>query len=187
MALIRRNLLGLGDVTTVANEIQTIEGYIAPNSQYPQGSISYRYNNPGNLRPAGQTGCTPVSTASGTFCSFPTYDDGYSALENQIELQASEGQTIQQFVNQYAPPSENNSTSYAAAIASATGLSVNDPLSAAISGGDSSSTSATGDDSTDDSGNTDSSSDADTSSGIDPTVALGIGATLLAFAWLLSR
>lgn len=118
--------LGIGDINQVAQTIQTVEGY------YP-GSLAYRNNNPGNLRPAGQPGCTPVSSASGQFCSFDSYSDGYQALLNQISLDASRGLTIAQFLQKYAPASDSNDpTSYAATLAAATGLSVGDPLSAAL-------------------------------------------------------
>jgi hypothetical protein len=117
----------MGDFSSVASTIQTIEGW------FP-GSISYRNNNPGNLRPAGQPGCTSVSTASGNFCSFPSLQAGQQALDNQIALDASRGLTISQFAAKYAPAQDSNDpASYAAKIASATGLSVNDPLSMADS------------------------------------------------------
>lgn len=115
----------LGDLSTVAATIKQIEGY------YP-GTPAYRDNNPGNLRPQGQPGCTPGADG---FCSFPDYATGYQALLNQINLDASRGETIQEFINKYAPASDgNNPISYAASIANATGLSPSDQLSAAIAG-----------------------------------------------------
>jgi hypothetical protein len=114
---------GLGDINTVAQTIQTVEGY------YP-GPVSYTNNNPGNLKYAGQAGATQGANG---FAVFSTYDAGYQALVNQINLDASRGQTIAQFTSIYAPAADNNNpTSYAATIANATGLSVNDPLSEAI-------------------------------------------------------
>lgn len=119
---------GVGDFSTVASTIQTIEGW------FP-GSLSFQNNNPGNLRPAGQPDCTSVSTASGLFCSFPSLQSGQQALDNQIALDASRGLTIQQFAAKYAPAQDSNDpASYAAQLAAATGLSVNDPLSLADSG-----------------------------------------------------
>lgn len=123
----RNQQLGIGDFSTVASAIQTIEGW------FP-GSISYRNNNPGNLRPAGQPGCTTVTTASGAFCSFPTLAQGQQALDDQIALDASRGLTIAQFAQKYAPAQDSNDpSSYAAQIAAATGLSVDDPLAMADS------------------------------------------------------
>ena len=107
----------------VANIIQTIEGW------FP-GSVSQSNNNPGNLVYAGQSGATGASSSG--FAVFPTVAAGYQALLNQINLDASRGLTIAQFAAKYAPAQDGNDpTSYADQIAAATGLSVNDPLSAA--------------------------------------------------------
>lgn len=127
-------LLGMGDINTVAQTIQKVEGY------YP-GTAAYRNNNPGNLRccgtgvpcgiqsSAGATGCE----AGTNFAVFPSYQAGYNGLLSQIQLDASRGLSISQFINKYAPASDNNNpTSYGAQIANASGLNVNDPLSWAI-------------------------------------------------------
>jgi hypothetical protein len=159
-------LLGLGDISTVAQKIQQIEGY------YP-GSLAYRNNNPGNLRPAGQPGCTPVAG----FCSFTDYNAGYSALEKQIQLDASRGLSIADFIAKYAPASDSNDpASYAAAVASAAGLSVSDPLSAALDG----------------SAPTDTSDGMDTSSadildGVSMPMLIGGASAFGILAWILFR
>lgn len=121
---------GLGAIasgyTTVADTVVRQEGY---NSKLAP------LNNPGNLIYAGQTGATPVTINGTTWASFPTYDAGYQALLNQIALDASRGLTIAQFTAKYAPAAAGNDpVTYAANIAAATGLSVNDPLSAAAAG-----------------------------------------------------
>jgi len=121
-----RRRRGFGDLSTVAAAIQQIEGW-AP------GTRSYRNNNPGNLMYAGQPGATGQDPQG--FAIFPDYQTGLTALDNQITLDASRGQTISQFTSIYAPASDgNNPTSYAAQIASAAGLSPSDSLSAAIAG-----------------------------------------------------
>lgn len=122
---------GLGAIasgyTTVADTVVRQEGY---NSKLAP------LNNPGNLIYAGQSGATPVTVNGTTWASFPTYDAGYQALLNQISLDASRGLTIAQFTAKYAPAaSGNDPVTYAANIAAATGLSVNDPLSAAAAAG----------------------------------------------------
>jgi hypothetical protein len=115
---------GLGDINTVAQTIQQVEGWTP-------GSVSQRNNNPGNLKCAGQPGL--VGCDSSNFAIFPDYATGYQALENQISLDASRGLTIAQFTQKYAPASDaNNPSSYAATIANAAGVTVNDPLSAAL-------------------------------------------------------
>ena len=119
----KRRIRGMGQFTSIANEIQQLEGWFT-------GSVSQTNNNPGNLMYAGQPGATG-QTAAG-FAIFPTYQAGYQALQNQIALDASRGLTISQFANKYAPAAGGNDpASYAAQLAAATGLSVNDPLSMA--------------------------------------------------------
>jgi hypothetical protein len=117
---------GLGDFSSVASVIQTVEGW------FP-GSTSYRNNNPGNLKYAGQAGA--IGQDANGFAIFPDYQTGYQALLNQISLDASRGESIAQFTAKYAPAQDaNDPASYAATIASATGLSVNDPLASADTG-----------------------------------------------------
>ena len=118
----------------VANTIKTIEGW------FKTGTVSQRLNNPGNLMYAGQAGATPhpIYDADGklvgTFAEFSSPDAGEAALQRQIQLDASRGLSIQDFANKYAPSGHgtNDPNAYAQQIAAATGLSVNDPLSAAI-------------------------------------------------------
>jgi len=161
---------GLGTISTLAAAIQQQEGY------YP-GSLAYQNNNPGNLMPAGQPGCTP---GAGGFCSFPSYDAGYAALVNQLNIDASRGYTLLQFTTKYLGGDPNNPGTapggdpnvYAANLAAAAGVSVNDPLSSAIdpSTGLPLDTSNLGD-----------------AAGSDTfTMALAVGGALLA-AWLLMR
>ena len=126
--------LGLGAYSSLASTIQTLEGW------YP-GSLSYRLNNPGNLKYAGQAGAVPSSIAGPDgipFAQFSSYDAGKAALERQIALDASRGLSISAFAKKYAPAEDaNNPVSYAAHLASARGLSVDAPLSFAADAGDS--------------------------------------------------
>ena len=123
----------IGDLNTVAQAIQTQEGFYA-------GTLAWQNNNPGNLVPAGQPGYSP---GAGGFCSFPDYQTGYNALLNQINLDASRGYTILQFTTKYLGGDPNNPGSapggdpnvYAANIAAAAGVSPNDLLSTAIASG----------------------------------------------------
>ncbi len=118
---------GLGDINTVANAIVTQENMAL---NYPT------LNNPGALMYAGQPGAVQ---GPGGFAQFSTYDAGYQALLNQINLDASRGQTISQFTSIYAPAGVpgNNPDIYAQNIANAAGVSPSDLLSTAIAGGSS--------------------------------------------------
>lgn len=117
---------GVGDLATIANVIQTQEGW------FP-GSVSQRNNNPGNLKCAGQPGV--VSCDPRGFAVFSDYAAGYQALQSQISLDASRGLSIADFMAKYAPASDaNDPASYAAKVAQAAGLQVSDPLAAALGG-----------------------------------------------------
>lgn len=114
-------------VTSIANAIQTQEGY------YP-GSVAYINNNPGNLVYAGQPGAV---AGTGGFARFDTYQDGYAALQNQITLDVTRGTdvngnpttTVAQLMTSWAPPSENDTAAYIANVSASTGFDPNAPLS----------------------------------------------------------
>lgn len=74
-----------------------------------KNQLAYKNNNPGNLRFAGQDGAT--LGASG-FAKFETPEAGYQALLSQIQLDQTRNLTVAQFINKYAPPSENDTPKY---------------------------------------------------------------------------
>ena len=80
--------------------IQQFEGWY-------EGSRSFRNNNPGNLKYAGQTGSTGQD--AGGFAVFPNYETGFAALERQIELSLlgyagySAEMTLLEFFERYSP------------------------------------------------------------------------------------
>jgi hypothetical protein len=113
-------------ISTIASTIQTVEGY------YP-GSLAYQNNNPGNLIYVGQAGATE---GAGGFAAFPSYDAGYQALVNQIQIYSNQGLTINQMMNKYAPAGDgsNNPTAYAQTIASALGVSPDTTVADALAG-----------------------------------------------------
>lgn len=115
-------VLAPSQTATIASTIQQVEGY------YP-GSVSYRNNNPGNLVYVGQAGATGAD-ANG-FAIFPSYAAGLQALDDQIQLYAGRGLSIQGMMNIYAPASDGNDpNSYASQIASALGV---DPSTSLLS------------------------------------------------------
>jgi hypothetical protein len=83
---------------------------MSSNIQIPSSSrLAKVNNNPGNLRYVGQKGATK---GEGGFAKFSSPEEGVKALENQIRLDSSRGLTLAQFINKYAPPSENNTSQY---------------------------------------------------------------------------
>lgn len=98
-------------ISQFAEAIKEFEGWFPPGTKgYPKGSVSYRNNNPGNLR------WSPFESGNvNNFSVFKTYDDGWKGLLHQIRI-AVNGKskvyrptdTILQFFEKYAPSSDNN-------------------------------------------------------------------------------
>lgn len=122
---------GLGDALTsaIASAITKMEGYIPPNSSYPNGSLAYQNNNPGNIRYVqGGYNYPGAVPGAGGFARYPDLATGQAALQHQIDVQIASGQNLTQFFNQYAPSNENNTQAYIASVASQTGIDPSIPL-----------------------------------------------------------
>lgn len=98
--------------------IQAFEGWT-------EGSVSYRNNNPGNLKYAHQKGAIGIDPAG--FAVFPTYADGWQALMAQLEAAFSGAShvyspedTLSEFFAKYT---EGDSQSYANYVADRLGVS----------------------------------------------------------------
>lgn len=92
----------------------------------PPNTLAFRNNNPGNLRFVGQAGAEPGEKG---FARFESPMAGFVALVRQVELDQSRGYTLDQFMNKYAPPSENNTAAYVAQMEKWLGINRNDPIS----------------------------------------------------------
>ena len=106
----------MATIQDLANYIMQMEGYNIT------GSLAQRNNNPGNLRWA--------STQTGTNAGYATFaspQDGYNALIAYI--QANMNLTLGNFINKYAPPTENNTSAYTSFVANGLNLSADTPLS----------------------------------------------------------
>jgi hypothetical protein len=107
-------------LSALAAAIKTQEGW------YP-GSLSFRNNNPGNLRYVGQAGAVP---GEGGFAKFPSEAAGDAALQNQIVLDASRGTdaagrpvvTVADLIESWAPSSENDTGAYISSVVTQTGF-----------------------------------------------------------------
>lgn len=85
------------------------------------GSGTSPVNNPGNLRPAGQ---------STGFQTFATPEEGLRAMARQLQIYGTRDHldTISDIVSKYAPKSENDTASYIKDVARKTGFSATDHL-----------------------------------------------------------
>lgn len=90
-----------------------------PAAGSPSGSspLGIRNNNPGNLRPGGQ------------FSSYATPEAGLGGMANNLRRYGRNGwNTVGSIISHWAPPNENNTSAYIAAISRATGFAPNQPL-----------------------------------------------------------
>ena len=89
-----------------------------------------RNNNPGNLRPGSNWQGLDTPPSEGGYLRFvsPFYGLRAAAI-NLINQQRKHGlRTVRSIINKYAPPSENNTTSYIAAVCTALGVSADQQL-----------------------------------------------------------
>jgi len=88
-----------------------------------------RNNNPGNIRPsAGITWQGSTGTAN-NFVVFQSVYWGLRALARDISTKIGRGlNTIRLIISEYAPPSENDTASYIAAVSRDTGLTPDEPV-----------------------------------------------------------
>jgi uncharacterized protein (TIGR02594 family) len=95
------------------------------------GTIAWRFNNPGNLRPAGTNASIRIGigkTANGEFCIFPSYEVGRRAKKELLRRKYDK-YTIPEALEIYAPRSENDTDAYVEHIIQKTGLPRDKPLS----------------------------------------------------------
>jgi hypothetical protein len=117
-------------VDSIAQSIAAVESGGNPNA------LSYRNNNPGNLR---SWGSNPIVNG---YAKFPTLQDGWNALYSQINLNISRGLTLNEFFagkpgvyDGYAPSADKNKPyAYAARVGSDAGIPVDVPLSSLVLG-----------------------------------------------------
>jgi hypothetical protein len=107
----------------MAQAIMEFEGYF-------EGSVSFRNNNPGNLKYRKQAGSTGADSHGHAI--FTTFQEGYAALINQIRMMFSGQSAIYQpgmsLYQVFAKYAEGNSLEYAQFVASRLGVSPDNTL-----------------------------------------------------------
>jgi hypothetical protein len=103
--------------------------------EYSGGTPAWRNNNPGNLRAykssfdrgAIGTGSGATTEAPG-FAIFPDIDTGWNAMVGLLSSQTYQNLTIEEAINRYAPPNENNVEDYLKFIENQTGFPRTTPM-----------------------------------------------------------
>jgi len=86
--------------------------------------------NPGHLMYAGQTGAVPVSLYAGgrAWAGWNSWEEGVQGIRNQIRRDAKRGLNLEQFINKYAPASENPTSAYVGNVEAWAGIDRRTPL-----------------------------------------------------------
>jgi hypothetical protein len=94
------------------------------------GTISWRNNNPGNIRPSAFATKHGAIGQSGGFAVFPTLEAGEKARKDLLfQTTSYKYLTITQAISKYAPPNENPTASYIANVSRSVGVSPDTKLS----------------------------------------------------------
>jgi hypothetical protein len=109
--------------------LETLKRAIAAREGFGRAhNVPSRTNNPGDLLYRQQRGATPYPVMgqdgkTRVYAQFRTVADGWAALEAQIRLDAARGETLEQFIEKYAPASDaNDPASYLSFVMRAVGL-----------------------------------------------------------------
>lgn len=108
-------------------------GGAQPASGQPRG---YRNNNPLNIEAGNFAASIPGYQGSdGRFAKFASLDQGVAAADKLLSTYGAQGiNTVSGVINKWAPPTENNSTAYAATVAKALGVAPDAPINLADPG-----------------------------------------------------
>lgn len=91
--------------------------------EFSGGSRDWRNNNPGNLEDGKFARDNGAIGADGRFAIFPDVTTGFNAMAGLLSTNAYQNLTIEDAINRYAPPNENNSENYLKSIERQTGFS----------------------------------------------------------------
>lgn len=115
---LNKNMAGKNRETIIGDEIRK------------GGTISWRNNNPGNIRPSAFATKYGAIGQSGGFAVFPTLDAGEKARKDLLfQTTSYKYLTITQAISKYAPPNENPTASYIANVSRSVGVSPDTKLS----------------------------------------------------------
>jgi RHS repeat-associated protein len=93
------------------------------------GSLSWRNNNPGNMRDTAFAESEGAIGEAHGFAVFPTVDAGTQALGDLLQTNTYQGLTVGQAISRYAPPVENDTANYTNMIGQFTGIDPTTPMS----------------------------------------------------------
>jgi hypothetical protein len=92
--------------------------------EYYGGTRSWRNSNPGNIRLSNFTVAQGSIGEAGNFAVFPDRETGFAAILALFKTSAYSSLSIKNAIERYAPPTENDTSSYQNNIKEYTGLDI---------------------------------------------------------------
>ena len=92
------------------------------------GTRAWRNNNPGNIRDGDFARRRGAIGAAGGFAVFPNYEAGFAALTALLRTSTYQRLTVEQAINRYAPPIENDTSAYINMVEKQIGVSRATPM-----------------------------------------------------------
>jgi hypothetical protein len=96
--------------------------------QFSGGNWTWRNHNPGNLRPGAVSRRNGQIGVAGGFAVFPDFDSGNRALKDSLKV-AHGNESLEQMIQSYAPPKENDTPKYLRFLRKRTGVKDNRKIS----------------------------------------------------------
>jgi hypothetical protein len=93
------------------------------------GDRNWRNNNPGNIEAGSFADSHGAIGSDGRFAIFPDAQTGMQALQSLLSSDNYEGLTIEEAMERYAPPTENDTDAYTSFIADNVGVEASTPMS----------------------------------------------------------
>jgi hypothetical protein len=87
------------------------------------GTHAFRDNNPGNIRDGNFAENNGAVGNDKGFAIFPTSGDGFQALGGLLGSSSYQRLSVDQAINRYAPPSENDTAAYQSTVRAQVGVS----------------------------------------------------------------
>ena len=94
------------------------------------GTKAWRNNNPGNIEAGGFANSHGAIGSDSRFAIFPSEEAGYGAIVSLLGSPAYQRLTLQQAINRYAPPAENDTAAYSNYVSGAGSLLLDTRLNA---------------------------------------------------------
>lgn len=110
---------------TFLEAVARMEGF------YRKGARPQRNSNPGDIefgKFAAAHGATHAEQPAGRFAVFPSVEAGFAAMHALFEAPGYRALTVQQALNRWAPPVENDTSAYTANVCAWVGCKPTDPI-----------------------------------------------------------